>query len=80
MQTARRNNQQAVFNVNIACTFGNHSSAIIGDCNQVNGEQAQGNINGAAEIAVLKERVQGLERLLRERDRVITILLQQKQK
>ena len=46
----------------------------------MNGEQAQGNINGAAEIAVLKERVQGLERLLRERDRVITILLQQKQK
>ena len=57
----------------------NHSSvSMYGDHNQVNGEGAQGNINGGTtvDVAVLQERIKAMQQLLQEKERTIKILME----
>ena len=57
----------------------NHSSvSMFGDHNQVNGEGAQGNINGGTtvDVAVLQERIKAMQQLLQEKERTIKILME----
>lgn len=53
------------------------STSVSGDHNQINGDGAQGNINGAgaADVAVLQERIKAMQQLLDEKERTIKILL-----
>lgn len=53
--------------------------SVSGHHNQVNGSGAQGNINadGSVDSAVLRERVEALQKLLAEKERTIKILLRQ---
>lgn len=52
--------------------------SIEGHHNQVNGEGAQGNINGEAsvDVAVLQERIKAMQQLLDEKERTIKILME----
>lgn len=50
--------------------------SVNGSHNQVNGDGAQGNINGAGvDVAVLKERIKAMQALLEEKERTIKILM-----
>ena len=52
--------------------------AVTGSGNQVNGEGAQGNINGGTtvDVAVLQERIKAMQQLLQEKERTIKILME----
>lgn len=52
--------------------------SIGGHHNQVNGEGAQGNINGGTtvDVAVLEERIKSMQQLLEEKERTIKILME----
>lgn len=52
--------------------------SIEGHHNQVNGEGAQGNINGGTtvDVAVLEERIKAMQQLLEEKERTIKILME----
>lgn len=55
--------------------------SIEGHHNQVNGDGAQGNINGAGadidvDVAVLQERIKAMQQLLDEKERTIKILME----
>lgn len=50
--------------------------AVNGSHNQVNGDGAHGNINGASiDVAVLEERIKSMQQLLEEKERTIKILM-----
>lgn len=50
--------------------------SVNGSHNQVNGDGAQGNINGAGiDVAVLEERIKAMQALLEEKERTIKILM-----
>ena len=52
------------------------SVSVNGSHNQVNGDGAQGNINGAGiDVAVLEERIKAMQQLLDEKERTIKILM-----
>ncbi len=54
--------------------------SIEGHHNQVNGEGAQGNINGgtSVDVAILQERIKAMQQLLEEKERIIKILMEKK--
>lgn len=54
--------------------------SIEGHHNQVNGEGAQGNINGGTtvDVAVLKEQIKSMQQLLEEKERTIKILMEKR--
>lgn len=56
------------------------SASVAGSHNQINGDGAQGNINGsaAASVAVLQERIKAMQQLLDEKERTIKILMDKK--
>lgn len=51
--------------------------SVNGSHNQVNGDGAQGNINGGTtvDVAVLEERIKAMQQLLEEKERTIKILM-----
>lgn len=55
--------------------------SIEGHHNQVNGDGAQGNINGEAsvDVVVLQERIKAMQQLLDEKERLIKVLMEKKQ-
>lgn len=54
--------------------------SIEGHHNQVNGDGAQGNINGGTsiDVVVLEERIKSMQQLLEEKERTIKILMEKK--